>query len=60
MVRQLEIPITNGILVLSESELLNSLPIEVIEKALRRGKGLKRFKQSQAREVKLPAKYKGY
>ncbi|MBT9145234.1 MAG: hypothetical protein DDT42_01104 [candidate division WS2 bacterium] len=48
----LKIKITKGLLVLTETELMNNLPVEILMKALKRGKHELRCDAVEKREVK--------
>jgi len=53
MPRFIRIPITKAVLYLTEEELTGSLPRELFAEALRRGKGIERRRQFEARLEKM-------
>lgn len=50
--KYLEVKITKATLFLTERELLDALPRELFIEALRRGKGILRYRQAQERAAK--------
>ncbi len=52
----LKIKITKGLLVLTETELMNNLPVELIIKALKRGKYELRCATAEKRDLKKEVK----
>jgi len=55
----IEIKITKASLFLTESELLNNLPPNIIELGLKRGKAIKRWRQAHSRTAN-PAKQQNH